>query len=254
MSIVSFDPKNTIIPIGVYIDAENYKCKLLYPTRNNNNQWVFPDTYLTLKYSKTYYGISPSILPLPPFVKIFYTIISSIVPYHIVAIKELTDPYDFNGILNINKSEHPYKLDIFFGGFTKPFYNTVPLYSYVQNSLDKSLYLSELNKIKGDWISKFHSDEIIISPFFLLKTSKLGFKNMNNICYPDRYNKTSLNSCLTEFNTKKENIHNLYNSSLLSENNSKNNSKNIIKIVIISFIIFELCILLYCFFIACKNT
>ena len=112
MSIISFDPKNNIIPIGLYIDEVNYRCKLLYPTCNNNNQWVFPDTYLSLKYSKTYYVISPSILPLPPFVKIYYTIISSEAPYNIVAIKELTDPYDFNGILNINKSDYRYTLDI----------------------------------------------------------------------------------------------------------------------------------------------
>ena len=31
MSIISFDPKNNIIPIGLYIDEVNYRCKLLYP-------------------------------------------------------------------------------------------------------------------------------------------------------------------------------------------------------------------------------
>jgi len=195
-----------IIPIGLYTHEEKNRCKLIHQVFKNG-KFVFPDTYLTLKLKKIYYIFSPSILPLPPSVKIYYTIENTKEPYNIIDIQELTDSYDFTGILNIDSKLGTDKnIGIFFGAYRKPVSNTVALTSYVKNTIDKSLYLSENDKLPGDWISKFHSNSRIISPIFFLETSKLGFKKENNICYPDKTSKMSINNCMNSIVPRKINI------------------------------------------------
>jgi hypothetical protein len=159
-----------IIPIGLYTHDEKNRCKLRYQVFENG-VYSFPKSYLSLTLKKIYYIISPSILPLPPLVKIYYTIEKTKAPYNIVEIRELTDPYDFSGILSINS-----KLS---------------------------------TKRPGDWISKFHSNRRIISPIFFLETSKLGFKKENNICYPEKGSTLSVTECMDSITPITDDIKNL---------------------------------------------
>ena len=175
-----------------------------------NGVYSFPKSYLSLTLKKIYYIISPSILPLPPLVKIYYTIEKTKAPYNIVEIRELTDPFDLSGILLINsKLNTNRRVGIFFGAYRKPVNNTVAVVSYVKNTLGESLYLTEERKRPGDWISKFHSNRRIISPIFFLETSKLGFKKENNICYPDKGSTVSVTECMDSITPIMSNIKNL---------------------------------------------
>ena len=133
-----------IIPIGLYTHDEKNRCKLRYQVFEDG-VYSFPKSYLALTLKKIYYIISPSILPLPPLVKIYYTIEKTKAPYNIVEIRELTDPYDFSGITSINSTLNTtiHRLGIFFGAYRKPVNNTVALMSYVKNTLGKSLFLTE---------------------------------------------------------------------------------------------------------------
>jgi hypothetical protein len=198
-----------IIPIGLYTHDEKNRCKLRYQVFENG-VYSFPPSYLTLTLKKIYYIISPSILPLPPLVKIYYTIEKTKAPYNIVEIRELTDPYDFSGILNINsKLNTNRRLGIFFGAYRKPVDNTVALVSYVNNTLGGSLFLTEERKRDGDWISKFHSNRRIISPIFFLETSNVGFEKKNNICYPSPGSTVSVTECMDSITPITDDIKNL---------------------------------------------
>ena len=198
-----------IIPIGLYTHDEKNRCKLRYQVFENG-MYSFPKSYLTLTLKKIYYIISPSILPLPPLVKIYYTIEKTKAPYNIVEIRELTDPFDLSGILLINsKLSTNRRVGIFFGAYRKPVNNTVAVVSYIKNTMGESLYLTEERKRPGDWISKFHSNRRIISPIFFLETSKLGFKKENNICYPDKGSTVSVAECMNSITPITDNIKNL---------------------------------------------
>lgn len=202
-----------IIPIGLYTHDEKNRCKLRYQVFENG-VYSFPKSYLTLTLKKIYYIISPSILPLPPLVKIYYTIEKTKEPYNIVEIRELTDPFDLSGILSINsKLSTNRRLGIFFGAYRKPVDNTVALVSYIKNTMGESLYLTVERKRPGDWISKFHSNRRIISPIFFLETSKLGFKKENNICYPEKGSTVSVTECMNSITPITSNIKNLSQSS-----------------------------------------
>ena len=152
----------------------------------NNYGWFFPENYWTLKFQRIFYVFSPSILPLPPEVRMYYTIVKSVEPYNIIKIQEMTDPFDLKALLNLDSiisPKHKHKIGIYFGAYRKPVANTVPMYSYVRNTLGRSLYLSPERNLPGEWISKFHFKDRIISPiFFLNKLPK--FKIENNMCYP----------------------------------------------------------------------
>ena len=198
-----------IIPIGLYTHDEKNRCKLRYQVFENG-VYSFPKSYLTLTLKKIYYIISPSILPLPPLVKIYYTIEKTKAPYNIVEIRELTDPFDLSGILLINsKLNTNRRVGIFFGAYRKPVNNTVAVVSYIKNTMGESLYLTEERKRPGVWISKFHSNRRIISPIFFLETSKLGFKKENNICYPDKGSTLSVAECMSSITPITDNIKNL---------------------------------------------
>ena len=198
-----------IIPIGLYTHDEKNRCKLRYQVFKNG-VYSFPKSYLTLTLKKIYYIISPSILPLPPLVKIYYTIEKTTEPYNIVEIRELTDPYDFSGILSINsKLNTNRRLGIFFGAYRKPVDNTIALVSYIKNTMGKSLYLSEDRKRLGNWITKFRSNIRIISPIFFLETSAVGFKKENNICYPKKGSSVSVTECMDSITPITSNIKNL---------------------------------------------
>ena len=199
-----------IIPIGLYTHDEKNRCKLRYQVFENG-VYSFPKSYLSLTLKKIYYIISPSILPLPPLVKIYYTIEKTKAPYNIVEIRELTDPYDLSGITSINFKLNTtiHRLGIFFGAYRKPVNNTVALMSYVKNTLGESLFLTEDRNRAGDWISKFHSNRRIISPIFFLETSNVGFEKENNICYPSPGSTVSVTQCMDSITPITDDIKNL---------------------------------------------
>ena len=211
MNNINFDPNiDQIVPIGFYTHTSMHRCNLIYPNKNESG-WFFPDNWLSLKFTKVFYVFSPSILPLPPAVRMYYTIVKSIEPYNITQIKELTDPYDIKALTDLKSIIAPdskHKIGVFFGAFRKPVNDTIPMYSYVKNTTGRSLYLSRNKNLPGNWISKFHFGERIISPiFFLIKSPK--FKIENNMCYPNNTGFT-IDNCVEKLNTSSDNINELH--------------------------------------------
>jgi hypothetical protein len=215
MNDINFDPNiDQIVPIGFYTHPVMHRCNLIYPIKNETG-WFFPKKWLSLKFVRVFYVFSPSILPLPPTVRMYYTIVKSIQPYNITQIKELTDPYDIKGLLNLKSIEIPgnkHKIGVFFGAFRKPVQETIPMYSYVKNTIGRSLYLHPKRNLPGNWISKFHFGQRIISPiFFLEKPTK--FKIENNMCYPSKTG-FDIDSCVSNLNTSEDNINELHDSDI----------------------------------------
>ena len=215
MNNINFDPNiDQIVPIGFYTHPSMHRCNLIYPIKNESG-WFFPDKWLSLKFTEVFYVFSPSILPLPPAVRMYYTIVKSIEPYNITQIKELTDPYDIKALTDLKSiivPDNKHKIGVFFGAFRKPVNDTIPMYSYVKNTTGRSLYLSRDKNLPGDWISKFHFGERIISPiFFLTKPTK--FRIENNMCYPNNTG-FSIDKCVEKLNTSPDNINELHDSKI----------------------------------------
>ena len=256
MNDINFDPNNDlIIPVGFYTHVSKYRCNLIYPMYGKGG-WFFPDNYLSLKFQRVFYVFSPSILPLPPNVRTYYTIVKAIEPYNIVKIKELIDPYDFNALINLNNivsKQHKHKVGIFFGAYRKPVKYTIPMYSYIKNTIGRSLYLSPLEKLHGNWISKFHTNERIISPIFFLDKST-RFKIENNMCYPTPSG-YKIEECIKNINTMDTNIEQLQNSNILTSESYKlpPNRINLFSILLLSFFGMGLIIYIIVLFTRNKN-
>lgn len=241
MNDINFDPNfDQIVPIGFYTHPSMHRCNLIYPIKNKSG-WFFPKKWLTLNFTRVFYVFSPSILPLPPTVRMYYTIVKSIQPYNITQIKELTDPYDIKALVNLKSIEAPdnkHKIGVFFGAFRKPVSDTLPMYSYVKNTTGRSLYLSRNKNLPGNWISKFHFGERIISPiFFLVKSPK--FKIENNMCYPNNTGFT-IDKCVEKLNTTSNNVNELHDTKINviqslsagNDNNTKTNNTCLILLII----------------------
>jgi hypothetical protein len=239
MNDINFDPNiDQIVPIGFYTNPVMHRCNLIYPIKNESG-WGFPKKWLTLNFDRVFYVFSPSILPLPPTVRMYYTIVKSIQPYNITQIKELSDPYDIKALTNLKSievSDNKHKIGVFFGAFRKPVNDTLAMYSYVKNTTGRSLYLNPKRNLPGNWISKFHFGERIISPiFFLVKSPK--FKIENSMCYPSDTG-FRIEDCVENLKTTKNNINELHDSkinviqSLSSGDNTKPNNTCLIFMII----------------------
>ena len=110
------------------------------------------------------------------------------------------------------------------------------MYSYVKNTTGRSLYLNPKRNLPGNWISKFHFGERIISPiFFLVKSPK--FKIDNNMCYPSNTG-FKIDDCVEKLNVTKNNIEELHDSKinviqlLSGEDNTKPDNSCLILLII----------------------
>jgi len=258
MNDIKFDPDfDQIVPIGFYTHPSMHRCNLIYPIKNKSG-WFFPKKWLTLNFVRVFYVFSPSILPLPPTVRMYYTIVKSIQPYNITRIKELTDPYDMKALTNLKTIEAPknkHKIGVFFGAFRKPVSDTLPMYSYVKNTTGRSLYLDPRKNLPGNWISKFHFGERIISPiFFLVKSPK--FKIENNMCYPSKTGFT-IDDCVQHLNADDNNISELHDSKInviqLSSDNTDSSDNTLYLILLIASIIIGFSTVVIIFFLRYKN-
>ena len=103
--IKNFEPStNLIIPVGLYINEVLKQCDLIYPVKNEDNTWYFPEKWGNLNFHKPYDVFSPSMIPLPPEVRLYYTIVKNSDPRFIVAIREVYDSFDIEGLFIAKKT------------------------------------------------------------------------------------------------------------------------------------------------------
>lgn len=214
MKLVKFNPKtDLIIPVGLYTDDKKFYCNLIYPVLQPNGSWGFPDKWRNLARKKVYNVFSPSIIPLPPQVRLYYTVVKASEPIFITSIKEVYDSFDVNGLLVDKGNSGPdKKIGIIFGAYKKPVKNTVALYSHVKQSQEESLYLdlfppSQKRDIPGLWKSKFHAQDMIISPIFFIDCDCIGFSLENDICYPSTETKQTIDECSAQIQPEGIDVH-----------------------------------------------
>lgn len=209
MRVVNFDDKSFLVPVGIYSDLESARSMLLFPIKISNNIWGFNENFQGLKLLNIYYAFSPAILPLPPEIRMYYTIVREIDTSYISHIKELTDPFDLSGLLTESTTVGD-KLGIIFGAYRKPVEGTVAVYSRRLNTSGGTrLYLSNSpkNPDSRNWKGKFQDPERLISPLFFLK-NQTKFALSQGICRPSN-NGVDIDVCVASQKPEYTNISDL---------------------------------------------